>query len=123
MGETAPQAASGTNRLAITGFVAALAAFAALAVLLAQTVFGQHVGSDQVRAAAVTAFWVVTPIGAILGIVLGHMARRQTKQTAQAGAGLALASLVIGYVCAVGFIVLAVLAVLVIQAFTHMGQA
>ena len=36
-------------------------------------------------------------IGSILGIVFGHVARRQIKRTGEGGAGLASAGLIIGY--------------------------
>jgi hypothetical protein len=39
--------------------------------------------------------WGVT---AILGVVFGHLARGQIRQTGQGGDGLALAGLIIGYV-------------------------
>ncbi|MGM0385540.1 MAG: DUF4190 domain-containing protein [Actinomycetota bacterium] len=34
----------------------------------------------------------------IVGIITGHIARRQIRQTGEAGAGIALAGLIIGYV-------------------------
>ena len=43
----------------------------------------------------------------ILGIVFGHIARHQIKRTGQAGNGLALAGLIVGYVW-VAFTILAV---------------
>jgi uncharacterized protein DUF4190 len=43
--------------------------------------------------------WVVCPfIGAILAIVFGHMARSQIKRTGEAGGGMAMAGLILGYV-------------------------
>jgi len=36
--------------------------------------------------------------GAIAAIILGHMARRQIRQTGEAGDGMALAGMVLGYV-------------------------
>ncbi|WP_220094069.1 DUF4190 domain-containing protein [Arthrobacter sp. AQ5-05] len=44
----------------------------------------------------------------ILGIVFGHIARSQIKQTGQAGDGLALAGLIIGYIW-LGFFVLGIM--------------
>jgi Domain of unknown function (DUF4190) len=41
---------------------------------------------------------LVTCISAPVGIVLGHIARRQIRETGEDGAGLATAGLVIGYV-------------------------
>ncbi|TMD09319.1 MAG: DUF4190 domain-containing protein [Chloroflexi bacterium] len=37
-------------------------------------------------------------IGAIVAIITGHMARRQIKQTGEAGDGLAFIGLILGYV-------------------------
>jgi hypothetical protein len=36
-------------------------------------------------------------LGAILGVILGHVARAQIRQTGEAGDGLAVAGLIIGY--------------------------
>lgn len=44
----------------------------------------------------------------ILGIVFGHIARHQIKRTGQAGNGLALAGLIVGYVW-VAFTILAMI--------------
>ncbi len=41
---------------------------------------------------------VACGVGSILGIVFGHVARRQIKRTGEGGSGLALAGLIIGYV-------------------------
>ena len=41
---------------------------------------------------------VACGIGSILGIVFGHVARRQIRKTGDGGSGLALAGLIIGYV-------------------------
>ena len=43
-----------------------------------------------------------------LSIVFGHMARKQIRQSNESGAGLALAGLIISYVC-LGFFVLVML--------------
>jgi hypothetical protein len=48
----------------------------------------------------------------ILGIIFGHIARKQIRQTGQGGGGLALAGLIVGYV----FVGLGVLFVLVLVA-------
>ena len=40
-------------------------------------------------------FWLV---GSIPAVVLGHMSRRQIRQTGEQGAGMAMAGLVLGYV-------------------------
>jgi hypothetical protein len=44
---------------------------------------------------------LVTCISAPVGIVLGHVARRQIRETGEDGAGIATAGLVIGYVVTV----------------------
>jgi hypothetical protein len=42
---------------------------------------------------------VLVPVaGAFVAIVTGHLARGQIRQTGEAGAGLALAGLILGYV-------------------------
>jgi Domain of unknown function (DUF4190) len=56
-------------------------------------------------------FWLLTGIPAI---ILGHLARRQIKQTGEGGAGLALAGLILGYIgvaAAALFIIVIVIAV------------
>jgi hypothetical protein len=40
-------------------------------------------------------FWVIAGIPAI---ILGHIARRQIRQTGEAGDGMALAGLILGYI-------------------------
>lgn len=67
------------------------------------------------------AFW---SLAAIPAVVLGHMARRQIRQTGEDGAGMALAGLILGWIG----IVVTVLIVAGIGAFvavtsTHMGPA
>jgi hypothetical protein len=37
-------------------------------------------------------------VGAVAGIVLGHMARRQIRETGEEGAGLATAGIVVGWI-------------------------
>jgi hypothetical protein len=50
---------------------------------------------------------LVTCISAPVGIVLGHIARRQIRESGEEGGGLATAGLVIGYVfTALGLLVL-----------------
>ncbi|HEV2216514.1 MAG TPA: DUF4190 domain-containing protein [Candidatus Dormibacteraeota bacterium] len=42
--------------------------------------------------------WVVCPfLGAILAVIFGHVARGQIKQSGEAGGGMAIAGLVLGY--------------------------
>ena len=59
-------------------------------------------------------FWL---LGTIPAVVLGHIARRQIRQTGEQGAGMALAGLILGYV-GLGLSVIAVIliAVLVVAA-------
>lgn len=64
---------------------------------------------------------VVCGIGSILGIVFGHVARRQIKRTGEGGSGLALAGLIIGYVT-LGLAVAAIVAIAVL-ASTFDGQS
>ena len=49
---------------------------------------------------------LATCISAPVGIVLGHIARRQIRQTGEGGSGMATAGLWIGYILTVGFIIL-----------------
>ncbi len=42
--------------------------------------------------------WMLPVVGSIVGVVLGHMARKQIAQTGEQGAGMATAGLVIGYI-------------------------
>ncbi|HEV7825530.1 MAG TPA: DUF4190 domain-containing protein [Mycobacteriales bacterium] len=60
---------------------------------------------------SVLAFCVLPIVGAVGGIVLGHMARRQIRETGEDGAGVATAGIVLGWVHLVlGVIALVVLA-------------
>ena len=61
-------------------------------------------------------FWL---LGTIPAIVLGHIARRQIRQTGEQGDGMALAGLILGYV-GLGLSVIAVtLLVVLVAAATH----
>jgi hypothetical protein len=51
------------------------------------------------------------PIPAVAAIILGHRARRQIRQTGEAGAGAALAGALLGYLC-MGLFVLVIIGVL-----------
>src|SRR5262249_45059814 len=63
-------------------------------------------------------FWLLCTIPAI---VLGHLARRQIRQTREQGDGMALAGLVLGYV-GVGFtVLLAILLLFVVAAASRSG--
>lgn len=57
-------------------------------------------------------FWL---LGTIPAVVLGHIARRQIRQTGEQGAGMALAGLILGYVgLALSVIAVILIAVLVV---------
>ena len=62
---------------------------------------------------------MICGIGSILGIVFGHVARRQIKRTGEGGAGLALAGLIIGYL---GLAAIAVFITVMIVAATVFGS-
>lgn len=63
--------------------------------------------------------WTVVPfVGWIVGVVLGHIARSQLRQSNEQGAGLALAGLITGYV---GLALTAVGVVFVIIVFVILG--
>jgi hypothetical protein len=64
-------------------------------------------------------FWLFTGIPAI---VLGHMARRQIRRTGEKGEGMALAGLVLGYIGVAVSLVLAVVAIIVVVAFSRHGN-
>jgi hypothetical protein len=55
----------------------------------------------------------MTGVTAIPAIVLGHVARRQIRRSGQEGDGMALAGLVLGYVVAIGGLLLIALVVAV----------
>ncbi|WP_225752794.1 DUF4190 domain-containing protein [Actinotalea sp. Marseille-Q4924] len=62
---------------------------------------------------SILGFTAVPILGSIVGIITGHMAVRQIRETGEGGAGLAKAGLIIGYIT----IVLAILAVIALVAF------
>jgi hypothetical protein len=64
-------------------------------------------GTNGFAIASLVCSLVVCGIGSVLGIVFGHIARRQIRRTHEGGGGLAIAGLVVGYVgiaAAVAFI-------------------
>jgi hypothetical protein len=65
--------------------------------------------------AGITSFVLVPILAAIVAIITGHMARKQIRQTGEAGATLATIGLVLGYVhlalVAIGIIIVVVLVV------------
>jgi hypothetical protein len=63
---------------------------------------------------------LVTCISAPVGVVLGHVARRQIRQTGEEGSGMATAGLVIGYIFTVlGVLLLAFYIVGAVLFATH----
>jgi hypothetical protein len=64
---------------------------------------------------------VATCVSAPVGAVLGHVARRQIRERGEAGDGLALAGIIVGWVLT-GLLVLALLIPLVIY-LVSFGQA
>jgi hypothetical protein len=64
---------------------------------------------------------VATCVSAPVGAVLGHVARRQIRERGEAGDGLALAGIVVGWVLT-GLLMLALLIPLVIY-LVSLGQA
>ncbi len=61
-------------------------------------------------------FWVLTGIPAI---ILGHMARKQIRQSGEQGAGMALAGMILGYVGLVFAALFTLLIVIVAVAASH----
>lgn len=59
--------------------------------------------------------WVVCPLlAAVLAVIFGHIARGQIRQSGEAGGGLAIAGLVLGYVNLAGVLVVGVFYVLLV---------
>lgn len=63
--------------------------------------------------------WGVT---AILGVVFGHLARSQIRQTGQGGDGLALAGLIIGYIFIGLFAFIVLMVVLFLGSFSFYNR-
>jgi hypothetical protein len=61
-------------------------------------------------------FWLLTGIPAI---ILGHLARRQIKQTGEGGAGLALAGLILGYIGVAAAVLFIIVIVIAVSAASH----
>ena len=61
-------------------------------------------------------FWL---LGTIPAVVLGHIARRQIRQTGEQGAGMALAGLILGYVGLALSAIAVILLVVIVAAGTH----
>jgi hypothetical protein len=61
---------------------------------------------------------VAGPFAGVAAIVLGHRARRRIRQTGEAGGGLAMTGLVLGYIGTVGLVLLLLLAGLVLAVHT-----
>lgn len=64
-------------------------------------------------------FWILSGIPAI---VLGHIARKQIRQTGEQGAGLALAGLILGYAGLVLTVLFVIFIVVVVVAAAHSGN-
>ena len=63
------------------------------------------------------------PLATIPAVVLGHVARHQIRRTGEAGSGLALAGLILGWI-GVGFLVLAVIGIAaLVTVASHSGSA
>ena len=78
------------------------------------------VGTNSTNGFAIAALvcpLVACGVGSILGIVFGHVARRQIKRTGEGGAGLALAGLIIGY-ATLGLAVIAIGSLAVFATFS-----
>lgn len=59
--------------------------------------------------------WVVCPLlAAVLAIIFGHIARGQIRQSGEAGGGMAIAGLVLGYVNVAGALLVGVFYVLLV---------
>lgn len=59
--------------------------------------------------------WVVCPLlAAVLAVIFGHIARGQIRHSGEAGGGLAIAGLVLGYVNLAGVLVVGVFYVLLV---------
>ncbi len=69
---------------------------------------GTAVGSLVCGIAGFIGFWL---LGSIPAVVLGHMSRRQIRQTGEQGAGMAMAGLVLGYI---GIGLAALLAIIIV---------
>jgi hypothetical protein len=69
-------------------------------------------------AAGISAFFVTHFIGAAVAIVTGHMARREIRETGEAGGGFARAGLVLGYLY---FALLAIVVVVVVLVVLGLG--
>ena len=65
-------------------------------------------------------FWVFTGIPAV---ILGHIARRQIRETGENGDGMALTGLILGYVGIGLSVILAVIFILIVVAAVHDNNA
>jgi hypothetical protein len=109
--------------------VMSAATFAELDAVVADLPGGRPPGPPKTNSMAVASlvcgcgqvmFW---PLITIPAIVLGHVARRQIRQTGEQGSGMALAGLIMGYIGA-GVLALGVIAiVLIVIVATAHGSA
>ncbi|MCL2453779.1 MAG: DUF4190 domain-containing protein [Micrococcales bacterium] len=90
--------------------------YAQQAVYYQQTVYAPGPPSNGMAIASLISSLVgilVWGIGAVVGVILGHIAMKQLRTSGEAGKGMATAGLIIGYI-QIGFWVLALLVWLVI---------
>lgn len=66
--------------------------------------------------ASITGLTLIPVVGSIVGVITGHIARRQIAETGEEGSGFATAGLVVGYV-GIALLVIAVLAVIAFFVF------
>jgi peptidoglycan biosynthesis protein MviN/MurJ (putative lipid II flippase) len=119
MGEAMPGPA-GTNKTAVAALVAGFAAWFALAALFIEVAANHgQTNHDLLKIITAVAFWSV-PVSAVLGVVLGHVARAQTQGPVDSGRQLALWALVLCYLAVLTFLGLIALTVLAVQAFMHL---
>lgn len=59
--------------------------------------------------------WVMCPLlAAVLAVIFGHVARGQIRQTGEAGGGLAIAGMVLGYINLAGALIIGAFYVLLV---------
>lgn len=81
---------------------------------MAQSTNGMAIAS---LACSIASFFVAPIIGAILGVIFGHIALKQIALSQEQGHGMAMAGLIIGYI----HLALGVLAILLVIVFIIVG--
>ena len=76
-------------------------------------------GTNGFAIASLVCSIVACGVGSVLGIVFGHIARRQIRRTGEGGNGLAIVGMVVGYV---GVAALATMILAVAVLFTNQGE-